>query len=623
MNSDRKRPWKPIRVYGLFRKGLFRKLTAFTLLISVIPLLIIGIFTYYFSGQTVEKEFIENSDKNLVQLSENIDANIRQMEIISLLVLTDNFAQESLRRIKNLDYVINNDDTQKVRQLIVSMTILREDISGIYICAGKYLFFNSRFDTGIIDNGGVERENWYRKVIEQKGSKVLFPTHEPFYKNSEDKVVFSLSRAIFGTGTDEFLGVVVIDSNFERIRSLCEKNETQGSWVEIVDPENKIIYSTDETAIGSQIEIDNTLLSKRVDPYKDPVMEYKGQQVFMNFYLSDYTGWKVLQFTPVNSMTRTTDTIGRFILNTALVCIFIAVVLSLLLVRNVTKPIANLNNIIKNIGKGNFEQSISVKRTDEIGQLASGVKEMMENLRKLDKMTSISRFKQKEAELKALQNQINPHFLYNTLESIHMKAVLNRQKDIAEMVSALGNLFKLSISKGREIVKFRQELEHVEEYAKIQTMRYADKIRYSIRFDENLREFYTLKLIFQPIVENAIFHGFERMKENGYITISGKREQNEILVKIEDNGIGIEKKELEKIQTHLDDPEHLESKSQSIGLKNVNDRIKLYFGEQYGLKVQSEFGTGTTVLIVLPVITNPEDFETSPKEDDGRAEGTL
>lgn len=592
---------------AVFNQKLYMKFMAIMLLISILPLVMIGVFTFYFSSSKVSNEYVANSSKNLKQLSDNIDNNIRQMEMISMLTLTDTDAQRCLRRIKNQDYVIYNQDTEKIQQLLTSMNILRNDISGIYMYVGRFLYYHNLFDMSIV-KVDVENEEWYKKVIGKNGGKVLFPTHKPFYEKNKEKYVFSLSRAVINIGSKECLGVVVIDSNFSLIKDLC-KNDDISTWTEIIDEEDRVIYSTNENEIGAKIALDqDTLVRIRNGRNGYFTADIQNQKVFLNYYTSSYTGWKTIQFVPLKTMMKTTDTIGMFILMTALVCIVAIIILTVLIAGNLSRPIINLNNIIKEVGKGNFVHHFTVKRKDEIGQLARGVEEMIIDLQSLIKRTTQSQLKQKEAEFKALQNQINPHFLYNTLESINMKAILNDQLEIAEMVSTLGRLFKLSINKGEAIVKLQHELEHVEEYMKIQKMRYQEKIDYHINFDSRLRELYTIKLILQPIVENAIYHGLENKATDGMIIIDGKIIENSILISIHDNGIGMENEELGRIQKVIKSLEQVDSKMKNIGIKNVNDRLKLYFGEQYGLSIESVKGEGTTVHMKLPVISSPSDF---------------
>ncbi|MCL5071255.1 MAG: sensor histidine kinase, partial [Actinobacteria bacterium] len=292
--------------------------------------------------------------------------------------------------------------------------------------------------------------------------------------------------------------------------------------------------------------------------------------------------------------------IGHVTIIVGLMCLIIAVIASILVAKNFSTPIIELNNVLKEIGRGNFGIKINIKRPDEIGQLALGVGEMAHELRDLISRTSMAKLKQKEAEFKALQNQINPHFLYNTLESIQMKAVVNKQPEISDMTAALGKLIRLSISRGAEIVPIKQEIEHVGLYIKLQKIRYGDKLDCAIRFDEDIMELYSVKLILQPIVENSIYHGLEKKLAGGRIVLTGEIIEGDVIIKIQDNGAGMAAKKLMLIRRSMVGDGTYEAETTNIGVKNVHERIKLYFGEQYGLDIYSSKDVGTMVVIKIP-----------------------
>ncbi|NJD03834.1 MAG: sensor histidine kinase [Ruminiclostridium sp.] len=587
------------------------------LVLSLLPLISVASFTYYYSSVTVEKEFIAISNRNLLQISENIDYSLRQLDIISLLSLNDREIQELLDRSNKDGYFLTIGDRERMEQFLTNLNILREDISGIYILSGRNVYYHYLYGVGIMTGYDYAGQEWYKKILKGDGERVLFGTHKPFIEKNSDSLVFSLARVIKDVNNGRNLGVIVIDANFRLISDLCGKTLDKNGWAEITDNEGKLIYSPNKSQISTKINLKDSVLNEILGKKGgDTTLNINNDKIFINYITSDYSGWKVLQFIPKREMNRTITAIGKFIFVAGAICLIISILLSFLLSGNFSKPLVDLNTVMRKIGKGDFSQHFNIKRDDEIGQLMTAVNDMAVSLLKLMAETSEAQvrqnnaelkqkdaeLKQKDAELKALQNQINPHFLYNTLETVQMKAVINKQSHIAEMVAALGKLFEYSIGKGSYYVKFEEEMKYIDLYIKLQKMRYGNKIEYIIRADEEFKKSFTLKFILQPIIENSIQHGLENKSGKGVIDLYGIVFEDMVLIRISDNGIGIDKDELENIRSALCNTGDYDQKNMNIGIKNVNDRIKLFFGEQYGLDIDSCNGIGTCVTIKLPYI---------------------
>lgn len=332
----------------------------------------------------------------------------------------------------------------------------------------------------------------------------------------------------------------------------------------------------------------------------DRIQDSEGNNIMVLYSPIPYAeGWTLgINFFEKN-MTKDTDKLLQMILVFGFFIITSLILISLFLSSSIVKPVKKLQRLMKDVEGGNLDIVYSDYGEDEIGQLGQSFNKMKIQIKNLINTVYIEQKNKREAELRALQTQIQPHFLYNTLDTIHWMALEHNAHDIVRMVDAITNIFRISISRGEEVISYREEIKHVESYLFVQKVRYEDKLEYEMIFDNELKEYKILKLIIQPLVENAIYHGIKGKKGTGTILIQGKIEGKEAKIKVVDNGIGIEKEKLLEIKDVLEG----RSKSEGVGygMFNVNERIKLMFGNEYGIEIQSEYGKGTEVILRHPL----------------------
>jgi len=271
--------------------------------------------------------------------------------------------------------------------------------------------------------------------------------------------------------------------------------------------------------------------------------------------------------------------------------------------QGITRPVHQLQEIMRSVETGEFKVAGELKATDEIRELAREYDIMVSRIRDLMNANAREQELKRKSDLRALQAQIDPHFLYNTLDSIVWMAEMDKSPEVVKMTSALSRLFRTSISRGRELIRLRDELDHVRNYLTIQKMRYEDKFHYNIAVDDSLLDLTVLKIILQPLVENAIYHGVRGASYTGLIEIGGALEDDLLRLWVRDNGVGMDVAELEALLRHLSLPvgESADSNRQGLGVRNVHERIRLYFGPDYGLEIQSEPEKGTTIHCRLPL----------------------
>jgi two-component system, sensor histidine kinase YesM len=299
----------------------------------------------------------------------------------------------------------------------------------------------------------------------------------------------------------------------------------------------------------------------------------------------------------------------------SIILIFSAVAFSVVaawgLSRSIYTPIKKLHDVTTTITKNDLQALMTSDNVDEITELGMSFNIMIGKIKELLDSKIKEQENLKRAELRALQAQINPHFLYNTLDTIIWMAESKKTDQVVEIVSALSSFFRISLSKGMDWITIGEEVERIRSYLTIQKMRYHDILDFKINVDEDVSENTILKLILQPLVENALYHGIKNKRQGGTIIIRAKRKgEDEVLLEVEDNGIGFTPEKLAQLRAELDDDSGDIKLESGFGIGNVNKRIRLYYGKQYGLSVQSEYATGTRVILVIPA-----KMETTPQSE--------
>jgi len=284
------------------------------------------------------------------------------------------------------------------------------------------------------------------------------------------------------------------------------------------------------------------------------------------------------------------------------VCALFTVILYLFISDKLTFPIRDLKNKMKQAESGNLEVKAHSTNSDEIADLCHSFNVMLEKIKELLENSIKEHENLKKSELKAMQAQINPHFLYNTLDAIVWMTEANNKERVVDITKALSSFFRISLSKGRDWITIKDEIEHVSSYLTIQKMRYRDIMDFEINMSEEILEYKILKLTLQPLVENALYHGIKNKRGSGLIIVKGQRHgENRLLLEVIDNGNGMTEERLAAVFEVLSNDSLDISKESGFGLKNVNQRIKLYYGKQYGLTIESEYTKGTHVSIIIPM----------------------
>lgn len=550
------------------------------ILTITIPLMVIAAVIFHYSTQALKNEYQDSSTLILNNLSFNIDQYLQSIANNSLNVQMNSQLQLALESsslgkrelLDNLQYYT------QIEKFVSTVEMTIENVDSVQIYASGRVFHSPMFQVYDFDATGFESQEWYLKTLAQKGGIAIFGSHMPFHRIGATEPVISIARAINKVGTRDLLGVMLIDIRLDSLKNILSLSENSNRNFIITDQQGGIIYSSDP----AQTDVN-------------------ASDAYVSHVSSPYSGWKVYQIIPKAEMTKDARLLRKIILGLALFSLVMAVLFMYILYRRVTKPVVQLSRQVKLFGMGRFDVDLHSRRRDEFGVLYQGIRKMVEDLQSYIERTSITMAQQKVAQYGALKSQINPHFLANALESVQMKAVIAGQREIGEMIGRLGRLFRIHIRTGKETVPLEEELAHIRLYIEVQRMRFGDKIRYVEQIAEGSESVQMLHFSLQPLIENAIVHGLERRSDPGVLQVTTAYDHNDLLIVVKDNGVGMDGEKLQEIREHLTRTSDTLGEAH-IGVKNVHERIQYYFGEQYGIQIDSEPGAGTEVTIQIPAV---------------------
>ena len=455
-------------------------------------------------------------------------------------------------------------------------------------------------------NFEVSKEEWFVNAL-NKTENIHFtrPHVQKLFEkgNNSYRWVISMSRAVeitIGGSTEQ--AVLLIDMAYQGLDEvLDEVSLGNGGYIYLMDSNGEIIWHPKFELIASgRVKENNLEAADYNDGSTEEVFDNASRTVVIKTV--GYTGWKLAGVIKGTGISLNMLKTRLFIVFVIFLIIFIVILINTYISFRVTNPIRELEKSVKKLEEGNLDADIYMGGSYEIQHLGKSVQDMKHRIKELMQDIVTEHEEKRKSEFNSLQAQINPHFLYNTLDIIVWQIENEKQSEAVHTVTALARFFRLSLGKGRNIVTVKAEIDHVKNYLMIQHMRFKNKFEYEFDVEDDVLELSSLKLMLQPLVENAIYHGMEFMDGDGLITIKAWRENEELYLSVADNGLGMTEDKVSLVLSGKSNSEN--GKGSGIGVKNVNERIKLYFGEEYGLRIDSEPDEGTTVIIHLPVKFN-------------------
>ncbi len=581
------------------------KLILVFILLILLTATILGSITYYQFATSSQKKAEEYSIQLADQINRNLDRYFKEMQIISLSPLYD---QEVLTILKN--HQVPNDTTSfppareriQIWRYISSLIHMRNEIRGIHIMANDGNIFSNLDSNTILLKVFEQDSESIQQIKEADGKWIILPLHHPNYYLNTHTAVFSVARLIREPSTQIPLGIIKVDIKQELVEEIVSKANTKNQFF-IVNEDNEFIYPNKKEA-----KMTTKVLS---------ALENSGETTYSNISIddveymmvknkSDYSGLTTIMLTPRSEILAEVNDLRKVMFFVVLAGILVASILGFILSKPLVGSIHRLREAMVGVEKGNFKQRVSIDSSDEIGELGKGFNVMVNEINRLVTEGYKTSIREKDAELRALQSQMNPHFLYNTLESISMLAITRGNLDVSDMVSSLGKLLRYTIDNTSKVVSLKEEIAFIRSYINVQKVRMGDKLHYREEIPLQLMEASVPKLILQPIIENAIVHGLRN--RGGNVTLKAVAFEEKIHIIISDDGEGVGTKRLKELRENLQKLESTPSKDHNgIALTNVHERVRLLFGNEYGIEIESEEEKGFSVTIKIPLYTKGDE----------------
>ncbi|SFN40136.1 two-component system, sensor histidine kinase YesM [Pseudobutyrivibrio sp. UC1225] len=566
---------------------------------TIVSILSMAFMTFAFYTNyinTAKATAIENNKQVIEQISWNLNSYLKNMMRISdsmyYNVIKDlDLTSDTMNNEMDLLYEANKDN-------LISIACISQD--GALISAAPIATRKAGVD--------FTDQAWFYSTEERiENFHFSTPHVQNMFESSNYRYywVVSLSRSIdLNYMGYNRRGILLVDMNYSAIEQMFSRvNEGGTGYVYLIDSEGEIIYHPKQKAIYTGLVNENNTLAAT---YEDGnhIERFEGKERSIIVKTVGYTGWKIVSVVPIKDLAAPYNQLRAFMLIIITVTIFLIVFGNIFISKIVTDPIRRLEDSLNYIEDGKFDESnIYIGGSHEIRHLGRTIKSLVGQMHKLMDERVKEQKEKRKSELNALQAQINPHFLYNTLDSVIWMIEAEKYPEAISMIKSLASLFRISLSKGNNIITIKDEITHARNYLAIQKVRYKNRFEANIDIDPEIENCVTIKLIIQPLIENAIYHAVGEMEDDGLIDIKGYQKDGDIYIEVIDNGMGIPQEVLDNLLTEKTESK---GKGSGIGLWNINQRINLYFKEDYGLAMYSELDEGTRAVIRLPKLTMEE-----------------
>ncbi|TNJ66404.1 sensor histidine kinase [Paenibacillus hemerocallicola] len=578
---------------------IFFRIFLMTAVMVTFALTVGAYFSLSLFTEKMEQKGTENIRNILEQTNKLIDSRMDMLLRISNLILND----PAIGELASERLLQDDRDKERMRGAIGKYIESDPGIVSVFLLNKERELFIPSDDFRSDAEDAEETKRRYLSFSNNRYSKGLtwVPTHRIDYgsESHNGENVLKLTREIFDSAAGAYRGTVVVNIAEESVyRYLKNVDVPAGTIFHVIDKNGIVISGTERSGVG-KFEYSYTYMQAVLQKEGSFVRDYRSIPYLFVFNKLESVDWVIIGAIPVSELLSDRDRIMRGLGVILLLVLAVSLVGSLGIAYSISRPIKRLAEVMRKVRSGFFDVKAEIRSRDEIGMLGESFNEMIARTNELLHRLQESHYKEKNAEIRALQAQINPHFLYNTLASVVWLAENRDYDKITDLVSKLGRYYRQSLSRGMDVVTVRHELEHIGNYLAIEQIRYGTKFAYDISVEPAVYAHKCLKLLLQPLVENAIHHGIMNKEGNGWIRVDGWKEGDDIVLRVIDNGGGISRERLDEINCCFRSGRSLEL-AHSYGIKNVNERLQLVYGPAFGLFYSSEEGMGTTVLIRFP-----------------------
>lgn len=572
----------------------------YSILVIIVSLFAVGYLSNKVSTNAIIDKAQRSNERELALVSNNLDTYVENIDNYSITLSIDYRLIQILKNINKSpdDSALKYNSSYDFARVATAIKGLNNNISSCDVMT---------LDFSVLDVGNYSFESvspHLSKSLIDYAIKNQAPVWSGPYKiknkygGMED--IFIITKSVVDLNSPQLLGVTIMYIKERGIASTYTNNtgKTSASMY-ILDQNNKIVSSSVQDCIYKQFEkiggVDKKLLNELVS--KKMIVTKIGEKpslvTLQNFSMLN---WKIITVVPIEEITSEVKVINKLIFYIGMICLIFAFITSYLLSRSISKPILKLVNIMKYIKQGNMDIRTDFNSSDEIGILGSGFNSLMDKIKELMDKIILEQKAKREYEFQLIQSQINPHFLYNTLETISSFIKLGMKDNALSSIQHLSSFYRISLSDGKDIISVAEEMELINSYLTIQRFRYIKYVDFVIDFDKSILTKCIPKLTLQPLVENAIYHGLKPKKEKSCLMVKGMDNNDSIIIEVYDSGVGMTEEKISEVLK----PQGMQSVRYNFGLNSVDARIKLLFGTEFGLSIESEPGKYTRVTIRLP-----------------------
>ncbi|WP_145324228.1 cache domain-containing sensor histidine kinase [Paenibacillus xylanexedens] len=589
------------------------------LLFAIVPSVGLGLLVNWTVERVVERQVEGHTMQLIGKVNEALNSKMENLQNMTYLIAfdpeVDAFMDDKMppnddAGIQPMTMDANAETEQNrlygIKQTLQGFTTLYPEIAGIVLVNGNGDYISNEMYPR--DEQSLIQESWYQTASANPG--IFMVLGQPKERNLtthvryKDDEIVSVARSITDEASGRVRGVIMIDLKLRSV-SQAARNVTLGKsgYVMVTDAEGQSVYKPEHPLI-EHIPTDWFPSGER----GTFTAETEGGALLFMYQSSTFTGWRTVGVFPTRESISEVRQIQFYVVSFVFVVCLFGLSASLWFSRSIAQPIFRLMSYMRRAETGNLRAGRWSDRADEIGMLGNSYNRMLAQIRQLISLNELRERQKRDAEMRSLQEHIKPHFLYNTLDTIHWMARKEGAEDVSGMVSALSRLFRIGLSKGQDYIPLHSEIEHMTSYLQIQQTRYRDRLQYTLNIPEELRDLFVLKLLLQPLVENAIYHGIKGRRGPGHIRVEARLEHSRLLLTVQDDGAGMSKERLAEMQHLLEAPlASLEASSpgitgKSYGMLNVQARIRLSFGDEYGIVLESDEGEGTSVTVIHPLM---------------------
>lgn len=559
------------------------------IVLNLIPLAVISVWTYQKSSSLIQEQTNIYTMDMLSEVSKNIELHMHDIERLYYSIFTNQEIRKSLKAVNrqqwtDLQYVSAD---KQIRNILYGLISDREDVEGVSLYALNGTSFQTSMYAKKLD---LRDQNW--QVLQRNRGDLSW-----FNPSGQQSVVAAVST-IYDVDSLQKIGYFLLTYHEEalyKVYSQIKLNE-QGELF-IIDSHGQIISSRHKELIHhtpSESYLQKIITSGDTGDFADDIDD---KQQIVSYQRIQNTDWKIVSIIPTARYSEQSIMLQQWMIILFVVVALITLILGYYLSVSISRPIRQLSSIMKNTERENWSISFNYPSRDEIGILSLNFNRMIARIHYLINQVYEEERLRQQSQLKFLMFQINPHFLFNTLETMNWMARIEGVPEVGKLSKALGDLMREGI-KGKDFITLSEELESVKKYIYIQKVRYVDKFDMQYDIDPAVLSVIVPRFILQPIIENAIVHGLEMQMDNGHIRIHAYESEDTLVLAIADDGLGMSTAQLEKLRHYLENPS--DSTLSGIGLLNVHQRIQLHYGEEYGLKINSIEEQGTTIILRIP-----------------------